>query len=65
MRVPTFIKGDLLQVQTTSHIDVPGITNYQPPRLFISRHQIPWLGKMDKIAWTKRLIDYPTHQSYF
>jgi len=50
MRVPTFITGDLLQVQTTSHIYVPGITNYQPPRLFISRHQIPWLGKMDKIA---------------
>ena len=34
---------------------------YQPFGLFLSSYQIPWLWRMNQIAWTKRSINYPIH----
>jgi hypothetical protein len=52
------------QLLATLAYQTPSTASFQRPELSISSHQTSWLGRMNHIAWTKKLINYPTHQTY-
>jgi hypothetical protein len=54
MRVPISTKDDLLQVLASNHLGLPS-----------TKHHPPWLERINQIAKTERLTDYPTYKPCF